>query len=79
MESCMCEALDQYAFTDPQTEFIRHNENITYKITDGTKRYELRIHKPAEGFSLGIYKAGDSRTAYLESEMLLVRYAREGA
>lgn len=75
MESCIREALGQYAFTDPQTEFIRHNENITYKITDGTKRYELRIHKPAEGFSLGIYKAGDSRTAYLESEMLLVGYA----
>ncbi|GIP36522.1 hypothetical protein J2TS4_57320 [Paenibacillus sp. J2TS4] len=29
---CFKEVLLQYSFIDPIVEFIRHNENITYKV-----------------------------------------------
>lgn len=45
---CFREVLLNYSFIDPEVQFIRHNENITYKVTE--KRtgdaYLLRIHKP---------------------------------
>lgn len=45
---CFREAVLNYSFIDPEVHFIRHNENITYKVTE--KRtgdaYLLRIHKP---------------------------------
>ncbi|GMK44536.1 hypothetical protein PghCCS26_16640 [Paenibacillus glycanilyticus] len=40
------EALRFYSFDEPAFEFIRHNENMTYKITDKSARYLLRLHKP---------------------------------
>lgn len=45
---CFQKVLSQYAFTDPVVTFIRHNENITYKITEqrSGKAYLLRMHKP---------------------------------
>lgn len=45
--------LESYFFTDPVLAFIRHNENMTYKITDrgNSRTFLLRIHKPVtEGF-----------------------------
>lgn len=41
------EILLDYPINEPEIQFIRHNENITYKITDGDKKnYLLRIHRP---------------------------------
>ncbi|TDF89184.1 hypothetical protein [Paenibacillus piri] len=42
------EVLLNYTFVDPEVQFIRHNENITYKVTEkGTgESYLLRMHKP---------------------------------
>lgn len=42
------EILSTYPISDPEIQFIRHNENITFKITDqaDNKQYLLRIHKP---------------------------------
>ncbi|GGH23269.1 phosphotransferase enzyme family protein [Paenibacillus segetis] len=48
------EVLSQYPISEPVIEFIRHNENITFKVTDNkdSKNYLLRIHKPiTEGLS----------------------------
>lgn len=43
------ELLTSYSISNPEIQFIRHNENITFKITDGAsnKNYLLRIHKPS--------------------------------
>ena len=43
------ELLTSYSISAPGIQFIRHNENITFKITDGVnnKNYLLRIHKPS--------------------------------
>ncbi|WP_146762402.1 phosphotransferase enzyme family protein [Paenibacillus contaminans] len=40
--------LTVYPLRNPEVEFIRHNENMTYRITDRAngKSYLLRIHKP---------------------------------
>lgn len=43
---CLEEALRAYSFDEPAFEFIRHNENMTYKITDKRSSYLLRLHKP---------------------------------
>ena len=45
--------LESYSFIDPVFEFLRHNENITYKITDrgNSCTFLLRIHMSVtEGF-----------------------------
>ncbi|MCL6605506.1 MAG: phosphotransferase [Paenibacillus sp.] len=60
-----------YSFIEPDIEFIRHNENITFKVTTkpDNRCYLLRIHKPvSEGLS-GIQHTHDG----LESEMFLLR------
>lgn len=43
------ELLTLYSIHHPIVQFIRHNENITFKITDGVnnKNFLLRIHKPS--------------------------------
>lgn len=65
------QVIKSYFLTDPQLKFIRHNENITYKVTDGAeeKSYLLRIHTPAsEGF------AGVQNTLQgIQSEMILLK------
>lgn len=75
MDKLLNEIIKLYDFKSPQFDFIRHNENITYKVTDDNTSYELRIHKPIEGFSLGIYQKDIDTTRCLESEMLLIDYA----
>jgi len=76
MNELVQEALAEYEFTDPQLSFIRHNENITYKIDDNDKNYVLRIKKPVEGFTSDIF--GTEITAYelMEDEMMMIEYAR---
>lgn len=46
MNALLNEALAAFGLTGAQAEFLRHNENLTYRV-DG--RYLLRIHKAAEG------------------------------
>jgi Ser/Thr protein kinase RdoA (MazF antagonist) len=61
----------QYSFIDPIIEFIRHNENITFKVINklDNKKYLLRIHKPiSEGFS-GLQHTRDG----LQAEMFFLR------
>ena len=67
------EALAHYRLASPQTEFIRHNENITCRIMDGSDTYVLRIRRPTEGFSLKIFgnKATAQQLMRGETELLL--------
>ena len=62
--------LKQYDFNNPTLKFIRHNENLTYMVTDGNngKCYLLRIHLPIDSFPK------DVRYTYagLKSEMMFI-------
>lgn len=42
------QALACYPIASPSFQFLRHSDNLTFKITEGTsnKNYVLRIHKP---------------------------------
>lgn len=64
------EVLLLYSITDPEIEFIRHNENITFKVKDkdSNKTYLLRIHKPATAGLFGIQHTLEG----LESEMYIL-------
>jgi Ser/Thr protein kinase RdoA (MazF antagonist) len=68
------EALKYYNFQHPEVVFIRHNENMTYKIIDGDKKYLLRIHKADEGLDFTLYYGNTPRKIFIESEIeLLIR------
>jgi hypothetical protein len=49
------DVLSKYPIARPEIQFIRHNENITYKVIDriSNKNYLLRIHKPVMKVCLG--------------------------
>ncbi|MFL1671861.1 phosphotransferase enzyme family protein [Paenibacillus dendritiformis] len=60
-QAIAAEALSHYEIQSPIITFIRHNENLTYKITDESgSAYLLRVHKPvhAELHGLQHSKAG---------------------
>ncbi|MFV0399448.1 MAG: phosphotransferase enzyme family protein [Oscillospiraceae bacterium] len=75
------QALARYDLGDtpPAATFIRHNENITYRVTAGESSYLLRIHKPIEGFSLGLLEADCAKESLVNGEMeMLLHLASEG-
>ncbi|MEK8216327.1 phosphotransferase enzyme family protein [Paenibacillus sp. FSL L8-0463] len=65
------EALALYSISEPAIEYIRHNENMTFKVTDTSdgKQYLLRIHKPATAGLFGIQHTLEG----LQSEMYLLQ------
>ncbi len=66
------EALKNYDFEKTKISFIRHNENITCKVTADGNDYVLRIHSPMEGFSLKLFEHGSSEKLIRgETELLL--------
>ena len=75
----LSEALRLYRLKQPRAELIRHNENMTYKVTTLEGQYVLRIHKPVEGFSHGLYDMGHSRIEFIKSELDLVSALKNGA
>jgi len=50
MDKLLQQALKLYDLQQPRPTHIRHNENMTYQITDMDKKYLLRIHKAIDGF-----------------------------
>lgn len=70
-------ALEYYGFINPNAELIRHNENMTYKITDNEKCYVLRIHKPIEGFNLDFLRMGNNSSDLIKGEIELLLYFAE--
>ncbi|WP_066503491.1 phosphotransferase enzyme family protein [Abyssisolibacter fermentans] len=65
------EVLLMYKLHNAEIEFIRHNENITFKISDrlNNKNYLLRIHKPA---TEGLFGKQHTRVG-LESEIKILQ------
>ena len=74
----LAEALSLYCFEQPQAELIRHNENMTYKITDADQNYVLRIHKRVEGFSADIYSGHYDNVELLRSELDIISALKKG-
>ena len=67
-------AMEHYNFCNPAATFLRHNENMTYKISDSGKSYVLRIHKPAEGINFDFLRMGNDPVAQVASEAELLQY-----
>jgi len=61
-----------YSVTEPIIEFIRHNENITFKVTNkpDNRSYLLRIHKPISGGLSGLQHTQNGS----QSEMTFLRF-----
>ncbi|MCL2772212.1 MAG: phosphotransferase [Oscillospiraceae bacterium] len=66
------EALGLYNFTNPKADFIRHNENITYSVTDGINKYLFRIHAEAEELDFSFYRGNFDRETLIKSEIDLL-------
>lgn len=62
-------ALKHYNFKHPEAVFIRHNENMTYAVSDGEIKYLLRIHKAAEGLDFSMNYGDIPRETFIESEI----------
>ena len=67
------EALLHYNLVNYKAELIRHNENITYKVTDDNGQYVLRIHKPVDGFNLDLLRMGNDPVKQIKDEMQLLK------
>ncbi len=77
-EDMVRRALQSYHFTDPEISFIRHNENITCRVTEDGERYVLRIRNPVEGFSLKLL-GGGSPEELMRGEIGLLLHLSEKA
>lgn len=68
------EALARYGLEGADVEFIRHNENITYRVIDprSNRQLLLRIHRPAGAFSLELFGASRHTKEALCAEMQIV-------
>lgn len=65
---CYKEVILKYPFTDPIVEFIRHNENMTFKVTEkgSEETYLLRMHKPITKNMQGVQNRREAIQAELE-------------
>lgn len=74
------EALSMYTLASSEAALIRHNENVTYKVTDKSaeKAYLLRIHCPVEGFSLGILRRDENSVTAVLDELEIISALKAG-
>ncbi|MBD5534457.1 MAG: phosphotransferase [Lachnospiraceae bacterium] len=72
------EALQFYHFEKTEFSFIRHNENITCKVTADGNDYVLRIHFPMDGFSLKLFEQGPAESL-IRSEIALLLHLSKAA
>jgi Ser/Thr protein kinase RdoA (MazF antagonist) len=65
------ELLSHYSITEAEVHLIRHNENITLKVTDGISNnlYLLRIHKPSTEGLFGLQHTLDG----IKAEILILQ------
>ena len=67
-------SLAMYCFDNPAVELIRHNENMTYKITDSAGAYVLRIHRPSDGFNLELLQTGIDKSNLILDEIKILQH-----
>ncbi|OOM79413.1 phosphotransferase [Clostridium sp. BL-8] len=75
MNTLIEEALCNYKIRYPQVEFIRHNENEIFKVTDmlSNKQYIIRIHKSSKRFSSDILRDNENSFNLHMSEINIIR------
>ncbi|WP_315074749.1 phosphotransferase [uncultured Clostridium sp.] len=75
MNTLIEEALCNYKIRYPKVEFIRHNENEIFKVTDMllNKQYIIRIHKSSKGFSADILRDNENPFNLHMSEISIIR------
>jgi len=78
-EHLAIDALELYDLNQPRAELIRHNENMTYKVTDADKKYVLRIHKRVEGFSTDIFDMSHNLIELIQSELEIISALKNAA
>ena len=76
IRSLIDEALQKFGLFEAEYELVRHNENITCKVTNGDKSYSLRIHSPVEGFNTDLLCRNYSSREYMQGEVDLLIYMR---
>ncbi|TDF93883.1 phosphotransferase enzyme family protein [Paenibacillus piri] len=64
----LIELLDSYGIHRPRIEFIRHNENRTYKVTDSAtgNEYLFRMHQPVTPNMAGLQHTGPGLLSELQ-------------
>lgn len=66
------QALDAYGLGGADARLLRHNENMTYRVERDGRRRLLRIHRPADGFDLGVLRSATPAPAMIGDEMRLL-------
>lgn len=75
-DALLNEALKRYGLTGARCEFIRHNENMTFRVDD---KYLLRVHLHRPGFTTGCLREGlDNENMRREELKLISRLASLG-
>ncbi|MCI8350844.1 MAG: phosphotransferase [Oscillospiraceae bacterium] len=77
-ERLVGEALRAYPLEGAEVRFIRHNENITCRVTVGRESYALRIHAPVEGVFLALLEQAPSEEL-MRGEIRLLLHLAEHA
>lgn len=68
------EALRAYGMENAAYVMIRHNENITCKVTCEGQDYALRIHQPVEGFCASLITYGKNDMELVQNEIKLLQH-----
>lgn len=72
------EAVGKFGISARGVELLRHNENITCKLTgDDSSVYALRIQQPVEGFDKSLVHCGYNSYELFGGEVELLQYMRK--
>lgn len=71
------EFLNQYDLTIQKVELLRHNENMTYRVTAMEGEYVLRIHRTVEAMNLSLLQGNMCATDLVNGEMKLLEFLHE--
>lgn len=71
------EVKEAYGMEQGTTEFIRHNENLTYCLELDQKKYLVRIHKHKDGFTTGSMFEGLDGFELRQKELEFIQYLKQ--
>lgn len=74
----VCEALSHYALGSANIHFIRHNENLSCRVSTNEGDYALRIRRPVEGFEISIFESLYTNEQLMRGETELLLHLSEG-
>jgi len=68
------EVLKRYGIEADTLELLRHNENMTYRVSAAGKEYVLRIHQSVATMNLSLIRGESTAEELIEGEMCLLAY-----